>query len=751
MSTPATLAGSPTSSVRRFTGSPWTLLGYLADELAIRPRRVARAVRLALMTSVGIGLMAALHVESMFGPYLLWAVAAAPRAMMTATQAGALIVTEGVLLIAAVPLAGIFVEAPWLYVPSFAGLVAMRAFLFKRFNLSNAWLLVGVTALSTLYAVVFDPKGFGWDAASTFGGAVVAFGTILLFDAYLWPDPAEAELLDSIARDLDQTRTDLHLVGRAYFDRAARAATPTVPLRSAMSEFLPLLDRVAREGATASRRAQLLAIVTLTERLRMELARLHRLACAPVGDALRHLLRAQVEPVLGAIDSALATLAGDVRGGIDSTGERLAAAHDAIAAALADLDARSAALALHARLGVDPPELANIASFFLGLHAFARLLDKTAEYPRLSAAPSRPARPPVIDPETTRHALKLGVAMAAMLVIALTSQRPDMTAALWTVLIAGLPSHGATLRKLALRIAGVLIGGGIAIAAIAVVTPNFDTVLSYMIACFLVLVGCAWAAQTSSRIAYAGSQAGTTFVLVFAGLSPSARIYDPLWRIWAVLLGVGVTGTAFLLLWPDYAADSMLSRLRKLLEIDLRLLPSTAPPPDDAAIEALEHESTDGVVQLLGVADDARLEGTRSGVNADAIVDAAGTLRRIAHRLGWIAAGRPAQQALSPASEAARRTFEDALRQRIGAWRECFAAPVPDRGAAAAIRDRHRADDLEHTLQALVTRVGSDSYAEVAAWPLTARRALLAELESFDRLVVLSGELDQQFAAIMAA
>jgi uncharacterized membrane protein YccC len=341
--------------------------------------------------------------------------------------------------------------------------------------------------------------------------------------------------------------------------------------------------------------------------------------------------------------------------------------------------------------------------------------------------------------------------MAAMLVIALASRRADMTAALWTVLIAGMPSHGATLRKLALRIAGVLIGGAIAIAAIAVVTPNFDTVPSYMIACFLMLVGCAWAAQSSSRTAYAGSQAGTTFVLVFAGLSPSARIYDPLWRIWAVLLGVGVTGTVFLLLWADYAAGSMLPRLRKLLEMDLRLLPSAAPPPDDEAIEAFEHESTEAVVQLLGVADDARLEGTRSGVNADAIIDAAGTLRRIAHRLGWIAAGRAAQQALSPASEAARRTFEDALRQRIGAWRDYFAERPSDRDAAAAIRDRHRADELEPILQAFVGRVGSGSYAEVAAWPLTARRALLAELESFERLVVLSGELDQQFAAIMVA
>ena len=76
-----------------------------------------------------------------------------------------------------------------------------------------------------------------------------------------------------------------------------------------------------------------------------------------------------------------------------------------------------------------------------------------------------------------------------------------------------------------------------------------------MIACFIVLMGCAWAAQSSNRLAYGGSQAGTTFVLVFAGLKgPSAQIYEPLWRIWAVMLGVGVTGTVFGRCWPDYAA-----------------------------------------------------------------------------------------------------------------------------------------------------------------------------------------------------
>jgi multidrug resistance protein MdtO len=107
-----------------------------------------------------------------------------------------------------------------------------------------------------------------------------------------------------------------------------------------------------------------------------------------------------------------------------------------------------------------------------------------------------------------------------------------------------------------LRLGGVIVGGAVALATIIVVTPNFDTVVSYMIVTFSVLIFFAWEAQSSSRIAYAGSQAGTTFVLVFAGLRPSEQIYEPLWRLWSVILGVIVTSTVFLLMWREYAEDT---------------------------------------------------------------------------------------------------------------------------------------------------------------------------------------------------
>ena len=43
--------------------------------------------------------------------------------------------------------------------------------------------------LITFYGVVFSPEEIGWNAAAVFDGSAIAFGVIVLFDNWLWPDP----------------------------------------------------------------------------------------------------------------------------------------------------------------------------------------------------------------------------------------------------------------------------------------------------------------------------------------------------------------------------------------------------------------------------------------------------------------------------------------------------------------------------------------------------------------------------------
>ena len=162
-----------------------------------------------------------------------------------------------------------------------------------------------------------------------------------------------------------------------------------------------------------------------------------------------------------------------------------------------------------------------------------------------------------------RYCLKVGLCTVVGYLIGLISQRPDLFIILVTVITTATPTYGATLQKMYLRIAGAVIGGAVSLLAIIIVSPNFDTLPAYMLAAFAVFYPFAYSSLGNARMSYAGKQMGIIFSLVFVGLSPSVNIYEPLWRIWGVLLGDFVVAMVFFTLWPEYAGDSLLPRLQK--------------------------------------------------------------------------------------------------------------------------------------------------------------------------------------------
>jgi multidrug resistance protein MdtO len=184
-----------------------------------------------------------------------------------------------------------------------------------------------------------------------------------------------------------------------------------------------------------------------------------------------------------------------------------------------------------------------------------------------------------------------------------------------------------------LRIVGVIIGGALTLLTIIIVTPNFETLPSYMLALFVVFFVSAYSSLSSGRISYAGKQIGTTFALAFAGLSPAFDVYAPLWRIWGVALGTLVAGIVFLLVWPEYTGDSLLPRLREVIRDTLALAPGGSASNSEDEVQQAISATMRTLAEILEVSDDAQLEGRTSKVNRNAIVEAAGTLRRIANRL----------------------------------------------------------------------------------------------------------------------
>jgi hypothetical protein len=275
-----------------------------------------------------------------------------------------------------------------------------------------------------------------------------------------------------------------------------------------------------------------------------------------------------------------------------------------------------------------------------------------------------------------------------------------------------------------------------------------------MMALFVVFFISSYAALSSGRISYAGKQIGTTFALAFAGLSPAIDVYAPLWRIWGVLLGTLVVGIVFLLLWPEYGGDSLLPRLRKVIRDTLALAPGGSAANTEDKIQQANSATMRGLAEILEVADDAQLEGRTSTVNPNAIVEAAGTMRRIANRLASIATERIAipMPQLDEATESAREAMIGAIRRQLQSWLDFFSgADSLNAPAAHAIARAHSIDDLEKPLEQFGSRIEEREFARVESWTLDQRRAILAELQSMRRLEYLVSQLNRWLAQIPGA
>jgi hypothetical protein len=186
----------------------------------------------------------------------------------------------------------------------------------------------------------------------------------------------------------------------------------------------------------------------------------------------------------------------------------------------------------------------------------------------------------------------------------------------------------------------------------------------------------------------------------------------------------------------------------------LAIVPGGGAAGDEAAIHSASAEITRLLSEMLEVADDAGLEGRTSLINHDAVVQAAGTLRRIAHRLGGIASARigdpiPRQD---EDTEALRQAVLDAIRARLETWlafyesRECLSSR-----AALALAAGHSRDEIARPLELLGSRLEADGFARLAGWTLEQRRRMLAELQSLRRLEFLIFELDRYIARVPGA
>ena len=712
---------------------------------------------MATIGTVGTGLMAACHVQSALGPYIVWLLVGQSAMMSFGTAAADLAVTAPILA-ASVPLAGILAESPWLMLPFIGLITAFSTYLIVTRKLGTFGLLLQVIVLDGFYGVVFAPRDFGWNDAAVFGACAISFGLIALFDNWIWPDPAEAILLESIAGSLRHNRSRFLQATQFYLHPETGRRPDEPPATSRMSVQLDYLNRAVTEGITEHRRAILLAAITRMERLHIQVDRLAITVREDTPRMVRTMLQPELEDVCRAIAAAQEELAREATVMI-RTGPDLPASPTAAGA-------RQAIDTLNGRVGevrhlyinrASGPEINNFGAFTETLAAMTRLLERPLDEPppALQSAPAaKPSPARQADAATVRYSWKVGLCIVIGYFIGLITQRPDLSTILTTVIISALPTYGASLRKMILRNIGSLLGGAISLLAIIIVTPNFETLPSYMMVTFVVLLISGYTSLSSGRVAYAGKQVGTVFMLVFAGLSPSRDVYSPLWRTWGILLGTLVVTVVFFLLWPEYAGDSLLPRLRKVIADALALMPDGSAAASEAAIDHTDNEITRVLGEILEVADDARLEGRQSLIDHEAVVQSAGTIRRITHRLATFAKWRlldPLPR-LDDITEAAHDATVSAMRRRLEAWLAFYQSPqCLNLQAAMALAASHSRDQIAGPLAEFSSRIETDGYAMISSWTVTQRGRMLSELQSLNRLEFLMDELDAHLSHVPGA
>ena len=164
-------------------------------------------------------------------------------------------------------MAGMLVQSPWLMLPFMFAMISFSTYFGATRKLGAPILLIQVVCLDTFYNVVFAYDQIGWAAAGIFGGSVIAFGTILLFDNWLWPDRAEETLMESLGASVARDRLRLIEASNYYLGRPDAPRPRIPPPTSELPANMDLFNRAVIEGVSAHRQAILLGAITRVARI----------------------------------------------------------------------------------------------------------------------------------------------------------------------------------------------------------------------------------------------------------------------------------------------------------------------------------------------------------------------------------------------------------------------------------------------------------------------------------------------------
>jgi hypothetical protein len=237
------------------------LEALVARELAPSAGKIRTALRISTIVTIAIGLDASCHVNTQLGAVIVWLLAGAGP-MMSMRKALLWQIAVMLALITSVVMARAFAETPWLMLPFVFVWISVSTYVGATRKLGAGILVIQIVCLITFYDVVFAPEEIGWNAAASFDGSAIAFGVIVLFDNWLWPDPGEPILIESLGASVARARS--RLLGASNFFLAGESVfrPPSPAMTSDLPTHMALLYQALAEGASEHRRAILHAAIT---------------------------------------------------------------------------------------------------------------------------------------------------------------------------------------------------------------------------------------------------------------------------------------------------------------------------------------------------------------------------------------------------------------------------------------------------------------------------------------------------------
>jgi hypothetical protein len=670
----ATRSGAVARPVDSVDRSFRLMLRSWRAELAPFPNRWRRAARVAFVTALGAGIIAFLQISDPLGLTLLVSLAA-PEYAFSLTTAVTFLVGAAAMQLLMLAMIGAVVNAPVLHVCVFIAYTFITTYLIYGVpGLGRLWIWVQIPTVTAFYLVLFDHRALGWLNAQIFSGLVVAVAMLWLFNNFIWPRPASAVLSGSLRSTLERSRQRLELLMRIFL------ADDAIPdddrgVASKLAYHLTLLEPAIRNAPNIREPADLLAAVTVAERIHNELDRLCVIACTQLGATLDESAKSALHEASTALDAAL---------------DAYISGTDAIASQ-SELRARIDSLRGLRATPSQGAVLAELSTHFENIGVL--LTARPDELPHPSTESAHPLPKPSfhLNKFLIRFCARHTTAMTIAFLAGLFDNNAAIHAALWLLMIGGPPSHGGTARKFTMRAIGA--AGALLLAALGTIllAPNFVSLPPYMLAIFIGVVLMTYIGEGGGELSYLAI-GGTAFVIAFSAPGPRTDMVGSIWTIWGISLGMIIRAVVSVV-WREHMPRTLAEEFERPLAALVTLTQRAS--FDEQQIVAAEMEVIAGVQAMLTVATDAELEGPAAGIDARNLVDALDTTRRLAFALGNLSTAER-----RPESDSFDRAIKDRLESWLASLRaqlepgQLNIAPLRTMVASATTLDLVAVDDL---------------------------------------------------------